>query len=270
MSAHEDQVVLNVLLNCEETKSSRTEQVHFQSLPTTPLEIKKKIEEDFSIPSCVQTLHYQSMILKDSDQLQHTHFRSGDTFTIDYLFEGECEMVRNVVKWIKELHELLLSVNKPVGEEHNIIQDTSIFYKIQEFLLEGDEEGITRVLSLTLFTPWGEKMKQVNHYYFQQEGGLETLMKVYGLLVDNEQLRLAIITGLNEQYYLHMEYHFAWAVSNYVQTFALRRQVTKLGGLAMCMKTLLRKKIGRNGNDEIIPESYVMNAVFSALSSLCR
>ena len=59
----EDHVVLNVLLNCELSKSSETKQAHFQSLPTTPLEIKKKIEEDFSIPSCVQTLHYQSMIL---------------------------------------------------------------------------------------------------------------------------------------------------------------------------------------------------------------
>ena len=93
----EDKIELNVLLNCELTKSSETKQVHFQSLPTTPLEVKKKIEEDFSIPSCIQTLHYQSMILKDSDQLQHTHFRSGDMFTVDYPIEAECEMVQKVL-----------------------------------------------------------------------------------------------------------------------------------------------------------------------------
>ena len=260
---------LSIVLNCEHTKSSVTKQVHFQSLPITPLEIKKKIEEDFSIPSCVQTLHYQSMTLKDSDQLQGTHFRSEDTFTVDYPIEGECEMVKNVIKWLKELQELLTTIadDKSTSGEK---QDVSMFlhlFKFQELVLEGDKEGITRALSLTLFTPWKEKTKQVNHYYFQQEGGLEVLMKVYGLLVDNKQLNLAIP---QQKYRLYMEYHCAWAVSNYVQTFALRRQVTKLGGLEMCMKTLLRTKMGRNGNDEINPESFAMDAIFSSLSSLCR
>ncbi len=101
----EDKIVLNVLLNCELTKYSETKQIHFKSLPTSPLEVRKKIEEDFSIPSCIQTLHYQSVILKDSDQLQNTHFRSGDTFTVDYPIEAECEMVQDVLKWLKELFE---------------------------------------------------------------------------------------------------------------------------------------------------------------------
>ena len=150
------------------------------------------------------------------------------------------------------------------GEEQGISMFLHL-HKIEELILEGDKEGITRALSLTLFTPWEEKTKQVNHYYFQQEGGLDVLMKVYGLLVDNGWL-----IGIDEQYRLYMEYHCAWAVSNYVQTFPLRRQVTKLGGLEMVMKTLLRKKMGRNGNDEINPESFAMNAIWSALSSLCR
>ena len=50
--------------------------------------------------TCVQTIHYQSMILKDSDQLQHTHFRSGDTFNVDYPIEAECEVVQSVIKWL--------------------------------------------------------------------------------------------------------------------------------------------------------------------------
>ena len=108
-----DKTVLNVLLNCEQTKSSRTKQVHFQSLPTTLLEIKKKTEEDFSIPSCFQTLHYQSMILKDSDQLQHT--RSGDTFTVDYPIEADCKMTQTVIKWLKELLIKLNSIEENIS-----------------------------------------------------------------------------------------------------------------------------------------------------------
>ena len=149
----EDEVVLNVLLNCEVTKSSETKQVHFKSLPTTPLEIKKKIEEDFSIPSCVQTLHYQSMILKDSDQLQHTHFRSGDMFTVDYPIEAECEMAQNIIKWLKELLELLKSVDENVTspDEENVLLMSSKFQRVRNLILRGERDDTINVLSLTLF-----------------------------------------------------------------------------------------------------------------------
>ena len=113
LSSPGDKTVLNVLLNCEQTKSSQTKQVHFQSLPTTLLEIKKKTKEDFSIPSCFQTLHYQSMILKDSDQLQHT--RSGDTFTVDYPIEADCKMTQTVIKWLKELLIKLNSIEENIS-----------------------------------------------------------------------------------------------------------------------------------------------------------
>ena len=109
----DDSVVLNILLSCEVTKLSEIKQVHFQSLPTTLLEIKKKTEEDFSIPSCFQTLHYQSMILKDSDQLQHT--RSGDTFTVDYPIEADCKMTQTVIKWLKELLIKLNSIEENIS-----------------------------------------------------------------------------------------------------------------------------------------------------------
>ena len=136
--AEEDQVVLNVLMNCEETKSSKTKQVHFKSLPTAPLEIKKKIEEDFSIPSCIQTLHYQSMILKDSDQLQHTHFRSGDTFTVDYPIEADCKIAQNVLKWLNQLYDLLKSIEECVSfsdEEHDLLLSSN-FQEMRSLMME--------------------------------------------------------------------------------------------------------------------------------------
>ena len=182
-----DEVMLNVLLNCEETKSSETKQVHFKSLPTTPLEIKKKIEEDFSIPSCIQTLHYQSMILKDSDQLQRTHFRSGDMFTVDYPVEAECEMAQNVIKWLKELYEVLRSIEETVlfsGEKDDLT--SSNFQKIGNLIMEGEN---IEALSFTLFSPRRENRKMMNRFYFQQEGGLDLLMKVYGMLVSKEWVK---------------------------------------------------------------------------------
>ena len=169
----EDNVVLNVLLNCEETKSSETKQVHFKSLPTTPLEIKKKIEEDFSIPSCIQTLHYQSMILKDSDQLQHTHFRSGDTFIVDYPIEAECEVAQNVVKWLKELYGLLKcikTISSSADDKGNLLTSSNSD-EIESLLMEGERDEIVVALYKTLFIPYDNKKKQTNRSTFIRKEG---------------------------------------------------------------------------------------------------
>jgi hypothetical protein len=247
----EDKVELNILLNCEETKSSETKLVRFQSLPTTPLEIKKKLEEDFSIPSCVQTLHYQSMILKDSDQLQHTHFRSGDTFTIDYPIKAECEMVKNVIKWLKELLELLKSIIDSHPYEEGELGD---------LLLKGENDDIVAALCYRLFTPWEDKKKLMNKFFFQYEGGLDVLMKVYRVLVSKEWGDL----GIDIDIHIYLERKCALAISNYPQTITLRRQVSQLGCLEMCTATLLRRQLR---GDQYIPDA-LFNTLFYSLCIL--
>ena len=266
----EDTIVLNILLNCEQTKSSETKQVHFQSLPTTPLEIKKKIEEDFSIPSCVQTLHYQSMILTDSDELQHTHvhFRSGDTFTVDYPIEGECEMVRNVIKWMREILELLQSIDEinplPDGEKKDHLMFSNV-QKVEHMTAVGKADGTLDALYMDMFYPWKNMKKYVNKLHFRQEGGLDVLMKVYDLLVSKEWGDIGI-----DDHLLNLEDHCAGALTNYAATFTLSRQIIKLGGLEMCLKSLLKKKLGRNGSDEVNPNSTMACILESAIGALCK
>ena len=259
---------LSVVLNCEETKSSETKQVHFQSLPTTPLEIKKKIEEDFSIPSCVQTLHYQSMILKDSDQLHHTHFRSGDTFTVDYPIEGECKMVQNVIQWMIEILGLLQIIDEayPLSDEEmegDLILST--LRKIKHMTIAGDTDGTLDALYMGMFYPWKNVKKYVNKLYFHQKGGLEVLIKMYTMLVSNKWEGLGI-----DDHLLDLEHHCAGALTNYAESFALSRQIVKLGGLETFLKSLLKKKLGRNGNDQIVSYSTIVFVMESALAGVCK
>ena len=259
----EDKVVLNILLNCEQTRSSETKQIHFKSLPTTPLEIKKKIEEDFSIPSCIQTIHYQSMILKDSDQLQHTHFRSGDTFTVDYPIEAECEMVQNVLKWLKEIFELSKSIKKTHISFLNEESDPSVYSRIENLILEGERDGITEALAVSLFYPWEDKKKLINKFYFQQEGGLDMLMTVYGVLISKGWGDLGIDTHLH----VYLERKCCQAVVNYAQTFLLSRQVVQLGGLEICTATLLRRQLHK---DDVTLDHLMYITLRSALIALCK
>ena len=259
MAVPEDQVVLNVLLNCEVTKTSETKQVQFQSLPTTPLEIKKKIEEDFSIPSCVQTLHYQSMILKDSDQLQHTHFRSGDTVTVDYPIEAECKMAQNVIKWLRQLYDVLKSIEERISSPHTAKDLSSICRKLKHLLLMGENDNTIETLSVSLFCPRREEKKMMNRSYFHQEGGLEVLMKVYGILVSKEWGNL----GFDKKYHVYLERKCCRAVVNYGRSFRFKRQIVQLGAVEMYATTLLRKQLqGDDGTLDSVIYTMLMCAAY--------
>ena len=259
----EDKIVLNILLNCEQTKSSKAKQVHFKSFPTTPLEIKKKIEEDFSIPLCVQTLHYQSMILKDSDQLQHTQFRSGDTFTVDYPIEADCKMTQKVLEWLKQLYSLLESIEECIlfpDEEHDLLLSSN-FQEIRSLMMEGVHNNTIEDLSYNLFAPWTDKKKLMNKFYFRQEGGLDVLMQVYDKLVSKEWGDL----GFNEELHIFLERMCSRAICNYAQTLPLRRQIVQLRGLESCTTTLLRRQLQR---DEHFSGSFVHDTLCRALYAL--
>ena len=263
----EDKVVLNILLNCELTKTSETKQVHFESFPTTPLEIKKKIEEDFSIPSCVQTLHYQSMILKDSDQLQRTHFRSGDTFTVDYPIEADCEIAQNAMKWLKELHDLLKSIEdngSPSNEDGDLLISSNL-HKIDSLIREGEKDQTIGTLYKVLFLPFDSKKKLMNCFYFHQEGGLDVLMKIYGILVSKEWGDL----GIKKGFHIYLESVCSLTINSYARSFLLKRQVVQLGGLEICTAALLKTQLQCiiGPSDPSFLEYY---ALFTALCALCR
>ncbi len=61
------------------TKQSKFVTLTFSedALPTTVAEVKEKIENDFSIPVCVQSLKYEDHILADDSSLEMAKIRSG-------------------------------------------------------------------------------------------------------------------------------------------------------------------------------------------------
>ena len=113
--------------------------------------------------------------------------------------------------------------------------------KIETLTLEGERDNIIEDLSEKLFLQWEDKKKLMNKFYFQQEGGLDLLMNVYGILVSEEWGEL----GINKEFHIYLERKCSQAVCNYMQTFPLdlRCQVVQLGGLEMCKTTLLRRQL---------------------------
>ena len=264
-----DSITLNVVLSCELTRDP-VKQVCFKSPPTTPLEVKEKIEEEFSIPACVQTLQYQTVTLRDTDVFQCTQFRHGDTFTVLFPARGDCSRVQEVIVWLSTVFKHLQAIKD--YDSHHFEEDNdplqfqaTLCNMAEESILSGMQEGTAQDLCLHLFYPWKEKRTYVNKLHFQHGGGLDVLMKVYGLLVEREWGDL----GINAEFHLYLECLCSQAVANYTQTFPLRRQVIQLGGLEMCIKTLLRRDVGREGH-EIRPDSLMKSALEIALYAVCK
>lgn len=256
----EDATVLNVFLNCELTKCSETKQLYFESLPTTPLDIKKKVEETFSIPSCAQTLCYLSVVLKDTEKLQDTHFRSGDTFTVNYETRGDCEKVQNVIQWLGEVCIHLSALSNNVKDT---LGDSCL--EINELILSGDENGTTKDLYYNLFH--SGPSENVNRLHFLHEGGLDLLMKVYCLLVNKDWGEL----GIDAECHHYLEHCCVRSLVNYAASYPLCRQVLRLGGMDMCLKTLLRKKVDRVKDSKV---QHDINSVYAiigfAQNVLCK
>ena len=92
----------------------------------------------------------------------------------------------NVVKRLKELYEVLQSIegNKSFPDEETGTRLMS--GKVLNLVMEGERNDTIRDLTETLFYLYGDKKKRMKRFYFHQEGGLDVLMKIYGILVSKE------------------------------------------------------------------------------------
>ena len=231
----------------EETNTTKKVDLVFPSLPATFLEIKEEVERRFSIPVCVQTLCYQSNKKTDSDDLISSYVRSGDTFLISYPIEGECERVIRVVQWLKQIVESLL--------ENLEKSKTSELAKKYVSLMPSN---LRNDLSQHLFYPWSNMTKYVNKLHFDALGGVEVLMSCYGALQTLRQRNIRLFKGDL------LEAVCSWSVLNFTQTFPLRRQVVRYGGLEYCINTFLWKSLN-SGLDWLY-----RSAIEASANALCK
>ena len=243
--------VFHLELSCEETNSTKKIDLDFPSLPDTFLEIKKEVERRCSIPVCVQTLYYQSSKKADSDCLISSYIRSEDTFLISYPIEGECESVKSVVTWLKRSSNALQTIfNVETPGIRTALAEDCI-----PLMLGGSNAND---LSVNLFYPWSDKTKYVNKLHFDSLGGVEFLMSCYGSL---QKLRQRAIRVFRADFY---ETVYSLSVANFTQTFPLRRQIVKYGGLDYCINTFLWGSLDSGLSDLLI------SAIEVSLYAICK
>lgn len=261
-------IFYNIELFCSEANTTQQKEMTFpeESPPTTVADIKARVEEDYSIPVCLQRLSYESHdhFLSDDTVLETERIRTGDTFHITYSSEGDCEEIKKVVSWFGLVRDFL------VAEDPTLSNPPS--YEFQDLLISGINEEFIENLAYKYLFPWLNARKFANKLHFVQCGGLDVVMDVYAALHHHPWNECVLKLK-------YVEYGILRILWNLSETFELRRLIMcHNNGLHLCIKSLLRQKLeeGKEIIDSTDLESHraqswvLVENIGAALGLLCK
>ena len=254
-----------VELHCSSTGLTEKKTISLPALPHYTYDvkdIKMEVEKEHNIPVCVQTLSYDSQVLTDKTKLDLLRARSGDTFHIAFLSEGDCAEIVEIIGWFG----ILLKGLKP----HTPSVTDGINPALETLIAIGIETEVIEDLAFKYFFPWLDKRKYVNKLHFVYSGGLDTVFEVYERLLKQPWseclLKLKFI-----------EYGILRILWNLTETFPLRRLVMKHRGIEMCIQSLLRQELEEGAviKDTKSPahpsaDWLLIETIVAALGTLCK
>lgn len=222
-------IFFNLDLFCTETSLTSSGTISFPDFPKKVLSIKEKVEDQFSIPVCVQTLSYESHILSnDTMNLELSRIRSGDKFVVKYSSEGDCKGIDEIISWFGVVRNHLL------GEDPSISHPLSETFKDVLMLRKRHIQN----MAFGYLIPWLDARTRVNKLYFVHCGGLDVVLDVYEAILANQW----------ENCTIRLKYLESGIISilwNLAELMELRRQIVshKNNGLRLCIKSLMRQKL---------------------------
>ena len=163
----EDSTVFHLQLKCTSQGSTDNAILMLNSFPSSTLELKQAIESRFSIPVCVQSVSYQLAPLSDNDSLLERRIRSGDTLSVSYLHEADCQFIKEVIKWLK-------NITAAIRVEH-LTREGGV--TTNDIIKTGMEVDYPATLNRRF--RWLNAKCYANKLYFEAMGGLEAVIELY-------------------------------------------------------------------------------------------
>lgn len=257
-------VVFGIELFCTETNLAENQALSFSELPKTALRVKERVEDQFCIPVCVQSLSYETHHLSDDTTLEEARIRAGDKFLVKYSSKANCKEIDEVVAWFGMVKTYLLAENPSL--------DNPLSQDFEDTLMQGMREEFIENMAFKYLFPWLDAKKYANKLYFVYSGGLGVVMDIYAAVHchpwDKCLLKLK-----------YLEYGILRILWNLSETFELRRLILQHNnGLSLCIKSLLRQKVeeGKAIEDTTMMESHQTNSwvlvenIGAALGLLCK
>ena len=231
----DEDITFKLQLNCIARKSSKIQTLRLNPFSPSVQDIKKAIENEFSIPTCVQTLRYQSMTLPDEGSLLDAcgYIRMGDVLTVDYTCEADVKRMNEVIEWIRR-------VNAALEKETDLPYTMEI--ETEAVIDEGSINDYD-FLAIEIFE-WMQPRGFVNKLHFQESGGLRDLVTLYERVITWEW-------GEMWQMYKYLEVFCSGALTNFGETLHFRRVLIQHGVMKMAMRSMLRVELEIKGNSVV-------------------
>lgn len=227
MESGADEFSLNLELFSEELKITETKTLKFSNVPSIIGEIRDKVEEEFSIAGCSQTVWIQGRIIHESrnSELSSYYLKSGDTIKICYPVKCDCQNVKIATKWLRDSTAELETMKRSHSTE---------FLALFEKYISKMPDNLTCLKQFnTLFGSWTDKVKNMNCSYFEYLDGIDLLVKLHGVIISMESI---------PEFKLHA-FDFEHIVCHILSVIARNRyfskRITEAGGLDTCIFSFL-------------------------------
>ena len=238
-------LTLEIELKCLSDGSQTHRTLLFAPTPDTVADIKRRIENELSVPKSSQNLFLSDgQALLDSQRLASLYLRSGDTLRVEYFAKADVEQLRNDIDCsLRPTLEFLRTSSK-----RKIYGKFLQMRREYEALLSSCQSSLHDV-ALKRLRPWNHARTEANRRYLIQEGGLDVVLGIYAILVPihwnsrDHSLQNLEISCLS----------FLW---NFSETAYARQLIVGKGGFDMMLKSLMHY------SEEEFLKEYSMHDIF--------
>ena len=237
VATHPTQCRFQVFLHCTNaTESVKERTVCLERYPSTGRALKLAIERQLSVPACVQTLRFNTQLIRNSTRLKRLRVQDGDTFILHYPAEADVDYLSDIIDTLTRILAVLrvamdsLTQNKWIdGATHSdLARECDGFSPDNIFLL-------IKSFSTVVLTG----IPNANLLYFIDRGGLKLLLEIYSLLhcLQWHQLPYEL---------QQLEYSCLQIIWKFSATLGIRRLVLRPDIINQVFQSLMRTSIHRN------------------------
>ena len=261
-------VEFTVVLECVPDNSHKVTSLKFvEKCPTTVLDLKQGIEENFDVPTCTQNISVEDVQLHDQHSLKFYRIRDGDTLHVRYNSEADVDAVLGIIASLCSMITYIdsiqptLSRGRPSEHLRNSIPKNIFADKVESLAFE-------------YFYPCSSERANANRLLFVQHGGLDLMHRVHELLLLQPWQNIPV----EMQYLEHAILRVLW---NITASFTIRTLVLQRPTLKAITKSFLRVQVPKEGtvsaptNCFSSPSILELNriaseVVYKAAGSLCK
>lgn len=258
-----------LVLHCESAATTKAE-VKFATRPSTVVDVKRVIQEEFKVPVGCQKIFLDSTLLRDKEQLKFYRIRNGDTLHVHYNSEADVEDICDVIAYM-ELMVFFIDLIQPTLNAE--MCTAAIHRRITENVHPEKVES----LAVKYFYPCSDERAKANRLLFVQSGGLDLLYRLHEGLLKQPWCR----TPIEMQYLEHALLRVLW---NFTAAFSVRTLLLSRPTLSLLFKSFNRVKIPHNAhitaplNNPFVPSSVSTfehdrissEVIYKALGTICN